>query len=384
MSALPFSEFTIDGFRGLRSLEVKELRGINVFVGGNNSGKTSVLEALSLLANPSRPVEWVEMVRRRDHGRLDESIVTSLKWCFAQSRADTEESASGSSSEQACVFTAQGRHAIRRMENSYVEFDALSEAIDDGERLLSGDESPALARRGTVSSRLQWVTSQLAIDGDLSRESAVASVTVTDGPRSLLGSNFPANGAPSVPCETLLPYSYQFNSKQVTARSFSLFQQDDDSLLLDLMRQFDEDVINVQIGSVSGRRSVIYVKHKRLGVAPLSVFGDAMRRCHLLASTLAGLGDGGVLLLDEIEVGIHIDSLPKVFKWLVEAARQVGVQVFATTHSLEVLDALLAAEVGAEDLAAYQIKQGAERTECRRFSFDSLQRLRYERGLDIR
>jgi energy-coupling factor transporter ATP-binding protein EcfA2 len=390
MSSLPFSAFTADGFRGLRSLEVDELRGINVFVGGNNSGKTSVLETLSLLANPSRPLEWLQMVRRRDFGRLDESALTSLRWCFSQAgtfRRD-EEGGNVDSSQLACQFTARGSHPIRKMVSQYSEQDALSDRIDGGAAERELDEAGALVRQGTITSRLEWAVKDALIGNDDSeaREHSAVSVTVADGSSSLWSSasSMPADGRSGPACAALLPYSYQLNSAQIVAHSSQLFQNDDDELLVDLMRQFDEDVIKVEIGSMAGRRAVIYVKHRRLGVVPLSVFGDAMRRCLLLASTLTGLGRGGILLLDEIEVGIHIDSLPKVFKWLVDAARQIGVQVFATTHSLEVLDALLAAEVTEEDLSVYRIKQGTERTECQHFPFDSLKRLRYERGLDIR
>ena len=99
---------------------------------------------------------------------------------------------------------------------------------------------------------------------------------------------------------------------------------------------------------------------------------------------MASLGPGGVLLLDEIEVGIHTDALPKIFNWLVKTAKKLEIQVFATTHSIEVLDALLASELNADDLAAYQVKQIEEKTECKRFSGSTLKRLRQQRGLDIR
>lgn len=40
---------TIHQFRGLRDLELKDLGRINLLVGINNSGKTSVIEALSII-----------------------------------------------------------------------------------------------------------------------------------------------------------------------------------------------------------------------------------------------------------------------------------------------------------------------------------------------
>src|SRR5437879_13920664 len=76
---------TIDGFRGLRNLHLDNLGLINILVGPNNSGKTSVLEALSILCNAFEPFEWVSMVRRRDFEQLDETRIQSLRWCFPQS-----------------------------------------------------------------------------------------------------------------------------------------------------------------------------------------------------------------------------------------------------------------------------------------------------------
>jgi AAA15 family ATPase/GTPase len=42
---------TIHQFRGLRDVELKDLGQINLFVGINNSGKTTVLEALQRISH---------------------------------------------------------------------------------------------------------------------------------------------------------------------------------------------------------------------------------------------------------------------------------------------------------------------------------------------
>jgi AAA15 family ATPase/GTPase len=42
----------IHQFRGIRDLELKDLGRVNLLVGINNSGKTSVLEALQIYSNP--------------------------------------------------------------------------------------------------------------------------------------------------------------------------------------------------------------------------------------------------------------------------------------------------------------------------------------------
>lgn len=46
-----FKEIKIGSYRGLRRVELNNLGHINVIVGANNSGKTSILEAIQLFDN---------------------------------------------------------------------------------------------------------------------------------------------------------------------------------------------------------------------------------------------------------------------------------------------------------------------------------------------
>ena len=179
-----------------------------------------------------------------------------------------------------------------------------------------------------------------------------------------------------VPTETLTPYSYQINRVQVRYQSKNLFEPLRD-LVLDLVRGFDPDVQDIDIASFRGARPAIYLSHRRLGPAPLSVFGDAMRRAVLLASTLPSLQGGGVLLIDEIETGIHVSALGRVFAWLTNAARDLGVQVVATTHSLEAVDAMaLSSRNGLPDLVTFHLDQTEHETKTKRINEDLLVRIR--------
>ena len=117
MPEYPLHDVSIHGFRGLKHLRLDGLGQINVLVGPNNCGKTSVLEALSILCNAFEPYEWVSMVRRRDFGRLDETRIQSLRWCFPQSGllADPDASFQGE-----CTMTCNGLLPfLRRLRVTY-------------------------------------------------------------------------------------------------------------------------------------------------------------------------------------------------------------------------------------------------------------------------
>ena len=53
----------IDTFRGLHSFELENLAQINILTGDNNSGKTSVLELLSSLEDPTSFITWRKLLR---------------------------------------------------------------------------------------------------------------------------------------------------------------------------------------------------------------------------------------------------------------------------------------------------------------------------------
>jgi AAA15 family ATPase/GTPase len=100
----------------------------------------------------------------------------------------------------------------------------------------------------------------------------------------------------------------------------------------------------------------------------------------------------GILLIDEIEAGLHTSILKDVFKWLVKTCQTYNIQLFITTHSLETIDAVLATvkEMNKEkpgdtsDIIAYRLPSPTAGNSLKRFNGDLLYRLRYDHGLEVR
>jgi len=61
-----FRSLTIENYRGIRKLHLDGLRSINVLVGKNNCGKTSVLEAAYLLTGFNEPNRLYNITRFRN------------------------------------------------------------------------------------------------------------------------------------------------------------------------------------------------------------------------------------------------------------------------------------------------------------------------------
>ena len=71
---------------------------------------------------------------------------------------------------------------------------------------------------------------------------------------------------------------------------------------------------------------------------PLASMGDGMTRVLQLVLSLFA-ARGGVLLLDEFENGLHYSVHLQVWKLLLRLAKELNVQVFATTHSQDCVQA---------------------------------------------
>jgi AAA15 family ATPase/GTPase len=135
-------------------------------------------------------------------------------------------------------------------------------------------------------------------------------------------------------------------------------------------------------GSVLPRGSyppTLFVEYEGAGMVPIHTMGDGLRRALHLAIVLAEVEPGGVLLIDEIEVGMHTSVLSGVFDWIVKACQEIGIQLFATTHSLEAVDAMLEG-TEKQNLVLYRIREGR----ARRFDGEILHMSRMELGQEVR
>ncbi len=81
---LPLESLTIHRFRGLVDVELPALGRFNVLVGRNNSGKTTVLEAIATHARALHSGEWVDVALRRDLTSTRLALLEGLRWLFPQ------------------------------------------------------------------------------------------------------------------------------------------------------------------------------------------------------------------------------------------------------------------------------------------------------------
>lgn len=107
----------------------------------------------------------------------------------------------------------------------------------------------------------------------------------------------------------------------------------------------------------------VKLKHVKQPV-PIGSLGDGIWRMLALAVSLIRAKDG-VLLVDEIDTGLHYTVMANMWKFLDAAARDFNVQVFATTHSYDCTHSLavICADSGASKnhVTIQRIEQGKKK-----------------------
>ncbi|WP_069791900.1 AAA family ATPase [Cyanobacterium sp. IPPAS B-1200] len=107
---------TICGFRGFREINLSDMGTVNIIVGDNNSGKTSILEAIALFCNPLDPVRWFEISKRSFYsGRISRyrPDLESIKWIFQKQKMSSKNE---DEYYDKVSITAKGTTSIKKLD----------------------------------------------------------------------------------------------------------------------------------------------------------------------------------------------------------------------------------------------------------------------------
>ena len=132
------------------------------------------------------------------------------------------------------------------------------------------------------------------------------------------------------------------------------------------------------------REPTLVIEHRTLGVVPVHLFGDGLRKAVVIVGQ-ALRAEGGILMIDEVETALHYKAQGPFFPALRKIAFDLDVQIFATTHSLEAVDAIVKAFAGnEEELMAYRFDKTEVATIVTSYPGHLLREVRYEMGFEIR
>lgn len=343
------TELTVTNFRNLKDVSLENLGRITLIAGKNGAGKTALLEALWLLSGPDVPElctrinrfrglrvtgpdtvfhdlfrnfdtqRHIRMIARGDWGSPPREL-----GIYLQDREITQDIPSDIPEEDSIEHSTTHQTAS--------EFEIVFEyRHDDGK---------------TYISRAWW-------DQEIPTPVGLGPIEMISA-----GVRQERKRVPGRPSSAFMASLRRDNHQTIATRFGKLQLQGKDVEILRLLRPLEprlKSLIPITISDTT----VIHANIKGLNrPIPIQLLGEGLN--HMFSFAIAmGSAVGGLLLIDEIENGLHHMVLPEVFATLLAMARAFDVQVFATTHSAECIGAAHEAlrEAGQHEAAFYRLQR---------------------------
>jgi len=307
----------IKNFRCFGNTKAKNFGNVNLFGGKNNAGKTALLEALLLANQPTtQSVLFLMRFRRIDFDYMKKIPERAWDNFFFNGKKDIEINFLIKE-----LDSKQHSVSITRKESieEFIDLVQNENAEDDENEDLIGF-AQSLSDEETVKSVLS-IKSDDVLKGSF--------VATQDG---VLRKGTP-NSSNRV---FFIPAVLRISNEMLASEFDSAKIEGIDDNLLEAFRLIDDSIEKVDTFQIG--QSAIYLKRKGQRFMGLTLFGDAMNKIADIILRIIN-NENSIVLIDEIENGIHHTNQRKIWEMLFKLSLKFKVQIFATTHSEEMIEA---------------------------------------------
>lgn len=292
--------FEIKNFRCFKHLPLENLGRVNLIVGKNNVGKSTVLEALALYARRAFPSDVIELLAERNEFHIAPDL--------GNKRVPVE-----------ILFNQKDVPVILTADNDPMRSLSLELCVANLEENDIGTKKWVLNPNGNETVLKVGFSNKILIYRPFSEIMERYERWLSAETARKVNSN---KGEPSADIYDLIGGSYL------------------EDHVIDVLRLIEPKVQRLVFVMAEGsdrRFPKVRLQGYRAPI-PLASMGDGMTR--LLTIALASVtAKDGFLLLDEVENGIHYEIQPDLWRTLFKLAEQLNLQVFATTHSADCIAA---------------------------------------------
>lgn len=310
-----FSQIAAKNFRGFKNFKIDDFKQFNLFVGKNNSGKSSLLEAIFLLINPGNPILPVRINTFRD---VAPTMRKTYELLFHNLNPDSEIKLTAKTLKP----IEQRELTLKPIYSIFAENGSKGEVIDEDlneykhgssglTQNLVGLESILKIKKGAKSKKI--VTYKGSVKSRGPEIEVIGPKTYNERYKGVFisGKTFSKDMGP------------RFDEIQLSKQKKELIKA---------IKKIVPDFEDLTLASDGN----LYCDIGLPKLVPINILGEGVYR---FLSILLGLFncENGIVLIDELENGLHVISQEIVWEAIMQFSRSINVQVFVSTHSSEAI-----------------------------------------------
>ena len=377
----------IEGFRGFQNFEMANLGRINLLVGKNNSGKTSILEAIQFLYAQNIDI-FLETISYRGEFGWSESNLPSRTKVFEICHLFPGHEIIPS--KEIIIIGSRESHqesVTISVKSIPIQLSLFSDKNDD----LNNDNIFDDEEWNQLLLSIGWSQSQKLIQLELLANGTLARDSIRRRMASLSRISHKIGIDNKIELRFLTPFS--LTSFDMAALFDNIVLSPLEDLIIECLKIIEpkiERIASIGSGKYStannlGVRGGFLIKIKNHDQPiPIGSLGDGFWRMLGLVLAMVNL-ENGILLVDEIDSGLHFTVMTDMWKVVWETAKKLNIQVFATTHSRDCWQSL-AELITEEKITDNEITiQRIDRDKEKAVSFNTRQiYLASERDIEVR
>ncbi len=307
-------ELTVKNFRGFEHLEIPSLSNFNLIIGKNNVGKTALLEAVFLNVgqlNTATPIK-IQSFRGINAQKLSNEFL----WGFMFNKVNLSETIEITSIDninhiRALKINFERSNISKGQANPKINEVVASESVHSTD--ISNDVLKFTFRKDNDPSEYSYGKIQ---DGEI------------------IYDNLKTSDLYGIFCTS----NRQGRSTENAERFSSIDIKGQQTDLINILQKLEprlKRLLTVPIGPAS----YIFGELDFGRAIPIQLMGEGISQLITIALAIM-TAKGGIVMIDEIENGIHYSVMPIIYDSIIELAKRQGVQIFATTHSYETMKSL--------------------------------------------
>ncbi|VEP11306.1 conserved hypothetical protein [Hyella patelloides LEGE 07179] len=341
------SNLTIKNYRCFEDFHIDSLEQVNLFVGNNNSGKTSLLEAIYLLINlHDKEQTLIEIIYNRNRDFI------SNKHFYYQ---------------------------ITNLFNRYQPNKSRIKANLDCRKIILD-----FSIKAGVQINLSFETREQGDNADFRFKEQIPLMN-----NYCLEVQFTDINNDLWIRKEISPYILVYKNNLSFTQMLYMWDKIDltnkERKIIKALNIIENKLERISFSTLEGYNQV---KLKIINEeAPISIsnMGEGMYCLLTLALSLV-TAENGVLLVDEIETGLHYKAQTDMWRLILETAKELNVQVFATTHSWDCITTFQEALSQVEDRSIgklFRLDSKYDKLRAVEYSAEDLE-IAVEEGIEVR